>query len=134
MIVPGHDDAAETLGCRSDAKVVCGHDDLSQRPGLLATLDYMLNERFARDQMQGFAWEPCGRKAGRDDTNDSHGREGLQGTACIMSSIKAKATASVISRTSYVRATLPASRSGPRMSAELACPRIWASERRMAVA
>ena len=72
MIGTGHLDAAEILRDFPDARVVRRHDGFRKRFCLLALLENVLEEWFARDERERLAGKPGGSKARGNDANDFH--------------------------------------------------------------
>jgi len=57
---------------RPDARIIGGHPDPVQILNLQGLLIDPLDQGFAQDKRQGFAWEAAGAVPGRDDGNDFH--------------------------------------------------------------
>src|SRR5260370_30799927 len=72
MMSGGHVDPAKCLRDLPNAFIVRCYDHFREGARLLAALDNMLNERFARDQCQRFARKPGGSVTGRDDAENFH--------------------------------------------------------------
>jgi hypothetical protein len=73
MIRSRHFRATEILCHFPDPCVVGRHDDFAQRPGFLALLDDVLNQRLAGDERKRFAGKPRRSVTGGNDANRVHG-------------------------------------------------------------
>jgi hypothetical protein len=73
VIGGGHFDTAKLSRNAAYALVVGRDDNFRESPGLLAPLDDALDDWFAGDECERFAWKPAGSIPGGDDANHMHG-------------------------------------------------------------
>ena len=65
-----HGLASESCHCRGDAFVIGGDEDFRKHLRGLATLPYVLDQRFPGDEMQGLSGEACGAPARGKEADD----------------------------------------------------------------